>query len=60
MISVWWTLFAFIGGGCAGVLLISLMRVAADAAPQSVEGRPIRSDSARSDPHSTPLADSSK
>ena len=48
MISAWWTLFAFIGGGCAGVLLIALMRVAADAVPRSVEGCPIRSDGARS------------
>jgi hypothetical protein len=47
MISAWWTLFAFIGGGCAGVLLIALMRVAADAVPRSVECRPIRGDSAR-------------
>ena len=46
MISTWWTLFAFIGGGCAGVLLIALMRVAADAGPRSVEFCPIRSDGA--------------
>ena len=46
MISAWWTLFAFIGGGCAGVLLTTLMRVAADAVPRSVECRPIRSDDA--------------
>ncbi len=46
MISAWWTVFAFIGGGCAGVLLIALMRVAADAVPRSVECRPIRGDSA--------------
>jgi hypothetical protein len=38
MISAWWTLFAFIGGGCAGMLLFALMRVAADAAPRSVDG----------------------
>lgn len=46
MISAWWTLFAFIGGGCAGVLLTALMRVAADAVPRSVECCPIRSDDA--------------
>jgi hypothetical protein len=46
MISAWWTLLAFIGGGCAGVLLIALMRVAADAVPRSVERCPIRSDGA--------------
>jgi len=48
MISAWWALFAFIGGGCAGVLLTALMRVAADAVPRSVECCPIRSDDARS------------
>jgi len=46
MISAGWTLFAFIGGGCAGVLLIALMRVAADAEPRSVECCPIQSDDA--------------
>ena len=45
MISAWWTLFAFIGGGCAGMLLIALIRVATDAVPRSVECRPIGSDS---------------
>ena len=38
MISAWWALFAFFGGGCAGVLLFALMRVAADAMPRSVSG----------------------
>jgi hypothetical protein len=38
MISAWWTLFAFFGGGCAGVLLFALMRFAADAVPRSVSG----------------------
>jgi hypothetical protein len=46
MISAWWTLVAFIGGGCAGMLLIALMRVAADAVPRSVECCPIRRDGA--------------
>jgi hypothetical protein len=46
MISAWWALFAFIGGGCAGVLLIALMHVAADAVPTSVGCRPMRSDDA--------------
>jgi len=36
MISAWWTLFAFFCGGFAGVLLVALMRVAADAGPRSV------------------------
>ena len=30
MISVWWTLVVFIGGGCAGVLLMALMRFSGD------------------------------
>jgi hypothetical protein len=28
MISFWWVLSAFIGGGCAGVLVMALMRFA--------------------------------
>jgi hypothetical protein len=47
MISAWWTLFAFIGGGCAGVLLIALMRVTVDAESRSVECCPIRGASPR-------------
>ena len=39
MISAWWTVFAFFGGGFAGVLLFALMRIAADAVPRSVCGR---------------------
>jgi hypothetical protein len=35
MISVWWTLVAFIGGGCAGVFLMALMRFAGDLPEQS-------------------------
>jgi hypothetical protein len=46
MISAWWTLVAFIGGGCGGLLLFALMRVAADPVPESVERRAIRSDRA--------------
>jgi len=46
MLSIWWTVFAFIGGGCAGMLLIALMRFAADPTPQSVDSQPVRSDSA--------------
>jgi hypothetical protein len=26
MISVWWLLIGFVGGGCAGILLMALMR----------------------------------
>lgn len=46
MISAWWTLVAFIGGGCSGMLLFALMSVAGDPAPRSVECRPVRSDRA--------------
>jgi hypothetical protein len=28
MVSSWWVLAAFIGGGCAGLLVISLMQMA--------------------------------
>ena len=35
MISAWWTLTVFIGGGCAGVLLMALMRLAGDIPEQS-------------------------
>ena len=42
MISAWWTLFAFFGGGCAGVLLVALMRVAADPVSRSVRGHGAR------------------
>jgi hypothetical protein len=47
MISVWWTLLVFVGGGFAGVLLIALMRAAADLPEQSdswrwIEQEPIR------------------
>src|ERR1700675_3411200 len=27
MISVWWVLVAFVGGGCAGILVMALMRM---------------------------------
>ncbi|HTP46125.1 MAG TPA: hypothetical protein VMQ50_04305 [Casimicrobiaceae bacterium] len=36
MISVWWLLIAFIGGGWAGMLLIALMRMPADLPEQSI------------------------
>jgi len=39
MISVWWTLVAFIGGGCAGIFLMALMRVAGDLPEQSDTAR---------------------
>ena len=30
MVSLWWLLVAFVGGGFAGVLLMALMRMAGD------------------------------
>lgn len=42
MVSAWWTLLAFFGGGCAGVLLFALMRVTADPVPRSVCGHRAR------------------
>jgi len=47
MISVWWALLVFAGGGFAGVVLIALMRAAGDLPEQSdpwpwIEQEPIR------------------
>jgi hypothetical protein len=36
MISVWWVLVAFVGGGCAGILVMALMRMSADLPEQSM------------------------
>jgi hypothetical protein len=33
--SAWWLLVAFVGGGCAGILLMALMRMAGDLPKQS-------------------------
>jgi hypothetical protein len=41
MISVWWTLVVFICGGCAGVLLMALMRFAGDL-PEQSDTSPLR------------------
>jgi hypothetical protein len=30
MISTWWLLAAFFGGGCAGLLIFALMQISAD------------------------------
>jgi hypothetical protein len=35
MISAWWIVVAFVGGGCAGVLLMALLYMAGDAPKQS-------------------------
>ena len=47
MISVWWALLVFVGGGFAGVSLIALMQAPADLPEQSdpwpwIEQEPIR------------------
>ena len=35
MVSLWWVLAAFVGGGFAGVLLMALMHMAGDLPEQS-------------------------
>ena len=35
MLSIWWVLAAFIAGGCAGILLLSLMTMAGREARHS-------------------------
>ena len=30
MVSIWWLLVAFVGGGYAGIFLMALMRMSAD------------------------------
>jgi hypothetical protein len=30
MISTWWLLAAFFGGGCAGILIFALMQISGD------------------------------
>ena len=37
MVSLWWVLAAFVGGGFAGVLLMALMRMAGDLAEPSAK-----------------------
>jgi len=41
MASAWWSLVAFGGGGCAGVLLIALMPMAGDL-PEQLDNCPRR------------------
>ncbi len=31
MVSIWWLLVAFVGGGTAGILVVALMQMAGDA-----------------------------
>jgi uncharacterized membrane protein YfcA len=35
MVSFWWVLGAFIGGGCAGVLVMALMHLAGNLPEQA-------------------------
>ena len=35
MVSLWWVVAAFVGGGCAGILLMALMHMAGDIPEQS-------------------------
>jgi hypothetical protein len=37
MVSFWWLLAAFIGGGCAGALVVSLMQMAGGLPDQSAD-----------------------
>ena len=30
MVSIWWLVATFVGGGCAGVLIIALMRMSGE------------------------------
>lgn len=36
MVSMWWVLVAFFGGGCAGMLVMALMYLAGGLPAQSV------------------------
>jgi hypothetical protein len=36
MITGWWIFVAFVVGGCAGLLVTSLLRIAADQSPDAL------------------------
>ena len=36
MITAWWIFVAFVVGGCAGLLVTSLLRIAADQSPDAL------------------------
>jgi len=40
MVSVWWLVVAFVGGGCTGVLMIALMRMSGGLPEQSTANVP--------------------
>jgi hypothetical protein len=42
MVSVWWVLAAFIGGGCAGVLVMALMCFAGGLPEKQADARGTR------------------
>jgi hypothetical protein len=51
MISIWWLVAAFIGGGWAGMLLMALMQMSADSSKQprcalDLDGTPLRTNQA--------------
>ena len=51
MISIWWLLAAFIGGGSAGMLLMALMQMSADLSKQperalDLDGTPLQTNQA--------------
>ncbi len=51
MISIWWLLAAFIGGGWAGMLLMALMQMSADPSNQAacaldLDGTPLQTNRA--------------
>jgi hypothetical protein len=37
MVSTWWVVLAFFGGGFAGVLVMAMMHMAGDQPPQSMD-----------------------
>jgi hypothetical protein len=40
MVSVWWVVVAFFGGGCAGILLMAIMRMAGELPEPSTASVP--------------------
>ncbi len=45
MVSIWWVLWAFVGGGFAGVLVMALMHMAADDSPEPLPHAPAQRES---------------
>jgi hypothetical protein len=40
MVSAWWLIVAFVGGGCMGVLMIALMRMSGGLPEQATANLP--------------------